>query len=272
MVVLSFQTMLPEGEPARFGDVRRRERTDSTNREVLDLARAGAPEGVVVVADHQSAGRGRRGRAWVAPPGTALMASVLLRPVMDPGSAHLAVACVALAAAEACEEVAGVRPALKWPNDLVVDDDDAGGSGKLAGILAETLVDGSRLDAVVVGMGLNLVRSPAPPAGAVFLEDLAGGAVDREQLLRAWLDRLDRRYPSLAGPAGRRALVDDYRRCCATLGRRVRVALDEGTLEGRAVGLTGAGHLVVETAGGRHQVGAGDVVHLRTVAPEPPGR
>ena len=263
--------MLPEGEPARFADVRRRQRTDSTNREVLDLARAGVPEGVVVVADHQTAGRGRRGRAWVAPPGTALMASVLLRPVMEPGSAHLAVVCVALAAAEACEEVAGVRPALKWPNDLVVDD-DAGGTGKLAGILADTLVGGSRLDAVVVGMGLNLVRPPEPPAGAVFLEDLAGGAVDRDQLLWAWLDRLDRRYPSLAGPAGRQALVDDYRRSCATLDRRVRVALDDGTLEGRAVGLTGAGHLVIETVGGRHEVGAGDVVHLRTVGPEPPGR
>lgn len=266
MAALSFQTMLPEGETARFGDVRRRERTDSTNREVLDLARAGAPEGVVVVADHQTAGRGRRGRAWVAPPGTALMASVLLRPAMEPGAAHLAVACVALAAAEACEAVAGVRPALKWPNDLVVDD-AGGGTGKLAGILAETLVDGSRLDAVVVGMGLNVARTPEPPAGAVFLEDLAGGAVDREALLRAWLDRLDRRYPLLGAPAGRQALLDDYRRRCATLGRRVRVALDDGALEGRAVGLTGAGHLVVEAAGGRHEVGAGDVVHLRTVEP-----
>ncbi|MDP8988186.1 MAG: biotin--[acetyl-CoA-carboxylase] ligase, partial [Actinomycetota bacterium] len=188
------------------------------------------------------------------------------RPAMEPGAAHLAVACVALAAAEACEAVAGVRPALKWPNDLVVDD-GAGGTGKLAGILAETLVEGSRLDAVVVGMGLNLVRPPSPPAGAVFLEDLAGAAVDRDRLLRAWLDRLDRRYPSLAAPPGRQALLDDYRRRCATFGRRVRVTLDGGSIEGRVVGLTGAGHLVLEAAGGHREVGAGDVVHLRAVDP-----
>lgn len=252
------------GEAGRFGDVRMRARTDSTNREVLALARAGAPEGVVVVADHQTAGRGRRGRSWVAPPGTALLASLLLRPAMEPGSAHLAVACVALAAADACEEVAGVRPALKWPNDLVVDD-DAAGTGKLAGILAEALVNGGRLDAVVVGMGMNVVRFASPPAGAVFLEDLAGRPVDRHALLQAWLGKLDRRYPSVAAPAAREALLDDYRRRCATLGRRVRVALDGETFEGRAVGLTGAGHLVIEAAGGRREVGAGDVVHLRTV-------
>jgi BirA family biotin operon repressor/biotin-[acetyl-CoA-carboxylase] ligase len=269
MAALSFQTMSAGGEPTRFGDVRMRDRTDSTNREVLELARAGAPEGVVVVADHQTAGRGRRGRAWVAPPGTALLASVLMRPAMDPGSAHLAVACVALAAAGACDEVAGVAPELKWPNDLVVDD-GAGCTGKLAGILAETVVEGGRLDAVVVGMGLNLVRSPSPPEGAVFLADLAGRPVDREALLEAWLGQLDRRYRSLGAPTGRQALLDDYRRRCATLGRRVRVALEGTALEGRAVGLTGAGHLVVEVAGGRREVSAGDVVHLRTVgAPDP---
>src|SRR4051812_27340870 len=106
---------------------------------------AGAPEGLAAVADHQTAGRGRLGRAWVAPPGASLLLSVLFRPDLAPERLHLTTAAVALAAAEACEAVAGVLPVLKWPNDLLV------GDRKLAGVLAE-----SRLPAVVVGIGLNV--------------------------------------------------------------------------------------------------------------------
>ena len=246
-------------QPGRFVDVRRRDETYSTNADVLSLAREGAPEGVVVVTDHQRAGRGRRGRTWTAPPGSALLASVLVRPALAPAAAQLVTMAAALAAGDACHEVAGVDPGLKWPNDLVVDEAQ-GAAAKLAGLLAESLVEGNRLAAVVVGMGCNI---SAAPAGAACLEDLAGHPVDRDELLASWLGHLDRRYPS---PSGADLLLDDYRRRCTTLGRAVRVELEAETFEGRALDVTENGHLVVETAAGRRVVAVGDLVHLRGVS------
>src|SRR5262249_27789658 len=152
---------------------------DSTNRYVLDEARRGAPEGLVAVADFQTAGRGRRGRGWGAPPGASLLASVLLRPALGPGRTPPGWMAGGAAMAEAVTRVAGFTPGLKWPNDLVV------GDRKLAGILAER--DG---DAVVVGTGVNVDWHEFPPeiaatATACNLE--AGHAVDRRALLDAFL-------------------------------------------------------------------------------------
>lgn len=256
------------GAGTRFADVRRFAEIDSTNRYVLEEARAGAPEGLVAVADHQSAGRGRRGRTWVAPPGSALMLSVLLRPSLGAGEAHLLAVAVAVAAAEACDEVAGLAPALKWPNDLVVPAPGGAGDRKLGGVLAEADVRGDRLGAVVVGVGLNLDWPSPPPelaAVAVALAQAAGRPVDREALLGALLSRLDASYGRLlATPDGRDDLAARYRRRCATLGRRVRVDLGAETLVGRAVDVTAEGHLVVATDGGdRRTLAVGDVVHLR---------
>lgn len=288
MSVLSFQTVPAEGETGRFTDIRRREETSSTNAEVLELARVGAPEGLVVVADHQTAGRGRRGRLWIAPPGSALLASVLLRPRLPAVDAHLVALAAALAASDACFEVASVRPALKWPNDLVLEDPvnedpvnedplkegesgfgrgfmaGGGATGKLAGILAQSLVEGDVLRSVVVGLGCNVTAAAATLPGAVCLEAAAGRPVDRNALLGAWLGHLDRWYASaLVGEGGRRTVLEAYRRRCSTLGRRVRVELADGAVEGRAVDVADDGRLVVEDANGRREISAGDVVHLR---------
>jgi BirA family biotin operon repressor/biotin-[acetyl-CoA-carboxylase] ligase len=233
----------------RFDDVRWVEETDSTNSRLLDDARAGAPEGRVLVADHQTAGRGRLGRRWEAPAGSSLLVSVLVRPALPVARAHLVTMAAGLAASDACEAVAGVRPGLKWPNDLVVDD------AKLAGLLAESVVDGEALRALVVGMGLNVTAAPAE--GATCLADHAGGPVDRRPLLDAWLARLDARLDALDD------VLADYRPRCATLGRDVRVARPDDAVEGRAVDVTDAGHLVVDAAGGRLELAAGDVVHVR---------
>ncbi len=242
-----------------FADVRRLVETDSTNRVALELARAGAPEGVVVVADHQTAGRGRLGRSWVAPPGSSLLLSVLLRPALAPGQLQLVTLAVALAAADACERVAGVVPSLKWPNDLMA------GDRKLAGILAEAVWEGDRLDGLVVGLGLNVEWPADMPAevadAAVALNQLAGRSVDREEVLAALLDALELWYERLPG-----GVLDEYRHRCATLDQDVRVDLGGGRepLVGRAVDLSGDGHLLVAVAeGGVHEVAAGDVVHLR---------
>jgi BirA family biotin operon repressor/biotin-[acetyl-CoA-carboxylase] ligase len=309
----------------RFADVRWVAATGSTNADVMTLARDGAPEGVVVVADHQSAGRGRRSRSWVAPASGSLLLSVLLRPPAAVAGAVTMATAVALA--EAVERVAGVAPGLKWPNDLVLPGPeatadtapdaepaadtgapnaadhaapdsapdtvpaaapDAGcGDRKLAGILAEadwpagsTVSGGWRQPAaheravVVVGVGLN-VSWPERAAGDAGAEELVavadtavalnwvGADVDRVDLLVAFLRRLDERYGELVG-IGSAAVIAEWRRRSATLGRRVRVDLGGDDVDGMAIDVTADGHLVVETVDGdRRTIAVGDVVHLR---------
>jgi BirA family biotin operon repressor/biotin-[acetyl-CoA-carboxylase] ligase len=240
-----------------FREVRWFRSLDSTNRYLVDEAAAGTPPGLVVVADEQSAGRGRLGRTWVAPPGASLLVSVLIEGEAPAEERHLALLAAALAAVDAVDELCGFRPRLKWPNDLVV------GDRKLAGLLAEAATD-----AIVVGMGLNIDWDSFPRE----LEETAtacnreGRPAPRADLLVAWLRGLDRRLRALAegGPA---AIHADQVAASATIGRRVRVERARDVLEGEAVALTELGHLVVRTADGvSHTVTAGDVVHLRPTA------
>jgi BirA family biotin operon repressor/biotin-[acetyl-CoA-carboxylase] ligase len=240
-------------------EIRRFAEIDSTNTYVLNQARQGAAEGLVAVAEHQTAGRGRLDRRWESPPGVNLLASVLLRPGCAADALHLCSGAVALAAADACAEAAGVEPVLKWPNDLLV------GGYKLAGVLAEADFDGSRLRGVVVGIGVNVGWPGPAEAGGTCLDDVGGRAqsVDKEIVLDLLLAGLARRRPLLDEEAGRRTLADEVRRRCATLGQRVRVTLPNEELTGAASAIDDAGHLVVETESGRRLVSAGDVVHLR---------
>ena len=241
----------------RFSDVRWHEELASTNQTVIELARSGAAEGVVVVADHQTAGRGRRGRRWQAPPRSSLLVSVLLRPALPQAHVALTSLALALAASDACDEVAGVRPLLKWPNDLVVED------RKVGGILGETVLDGGGM-AVALGIGLNVNwGADPPPAPGVALDQLAGWVIDRSALLVALLRHLDLRYDEVQTPGGTTGLLADYRAKSATLDRRVRVELWAGAVEGVAVDITPEGHLVVDEEGRLRVVAAGDVVHLR---------
>ena len=258
------------GDPAsRFADVRWVSETTSTNADAMALARVGASEGVVVVADHQTAGRGRAGRTWSAPPGSSLLCSVLLRPpveVMD-----LSTMVVAVAAAEALESVGGFVAHLKWPNDLVWPGDGTADDRKLAGILAEAdWPDGTSTGAaqaiVVVGIGINVswpVDLPDELADiAVACNHISASTVDREELLVAMLRRLDLHYSALVD-GDRASVVQAWRARSATLGRRVRVDLGGEEIVGIAADVTDAGHLVVETSKGRREVAVGDVVHLR---------
>lgn len=252
------------------GDVRRFDTIDSTNRYLVDEARAGAPEGTVAVAAFQTAGRGRLGRRWEAPPGACLLASVLLRPALPPDDLHLCTTLVALAGAEGCARASGVHPGLKWPNDLVV------GDRKVAGVLAEAVLasggdPAGAGPAVVVGIGLNVSWAGPPGAGGTSLEAEAGRAVDLEEVLEAVLEALAGRRRLLDGADGRAALAAEGRRRCVTLGRRVRVELAGGTVVGTATDLDDHGRLVVDR--GRSAapvtVAAGDVVHLRADAGVP---
>jgi BirA family biotin operon repressor/biotin-[acetyl-CoA-carboxylase] ligase len=231
--------------------VRRFDEIDSTNRYLLDEARAGAAGGLVAVADHQTAGRGRFDRRWEAPPGSSLLVSVLLRPTPHGEASHFVVMSAALALAEAVESVAGVAPQLKWPNDLVVDD------RKLAGLLAER--EG---DALVIGAGCNVEWEVFPPglaatSTACNLE--SGRSVDRDELLDQFLAQLATALDALE------QVPERYRARLATIGRRVRVERAQDTLVGDAVDVNRDGSLVVRRDDGTDEVvTAGDVVHLRT--------
>jgi BirA family biotin operon repressor/biotin-[acetyl-CoA-carboxylase] ligase len=240
----------PEASPKRF-DVLWLAEVDSTNRYVLDAARSGAADGLVVVADRQTAGRGRLGRTWEAPETAeaSLLVSVLLRPALPPDERHLVVMAAAVAMTYALWIATGVVPSVKWPNDLLV------GDRKLAGILAEAADD-----AVVVGIGVNLDWPSVPPelAGIATACNLEGGRpTERGILLREFLSQYER---FLADPDRTRA---EYRERLATLGRRVRVERAADTVVGIAVDVDDAGHLLVETENGTETVTAGDVVHLR---------
>jgi BirA family biotin operon repressor/biotin-[acetyl-CoA-carboxylase] ligase len=247
-------------------DIRHFDEVDSTNAVALGLARAGSPEGLVVVADHQTAGRGRLGRSWQAPPGSSLLASILLRPQPDlpPGRAHLLTAAVAMAAADACQSVAGFLPSLKWPNDLVVERPD--GWRKLAGLLSETDLAHGGVASVVVGIGINVnwpTDLPSDLAGiATSANHVAGRSVDRSALLSALLEGAADRYGAFGPNSGE--LAAEFRRRCSTLGTRVRVELGSETVEGMASALDDDGRLGISVGTGPTRwVAAGDVTHLR---------
>jgi BirA family transcriptional regulator, biotin operon repressor / biotin---[acetyl-CoA-carboxylase] ligase len=234
------------------------ESSPSTNAEVAAAARDGAPEGLVVVAEEQTAGRGRRDRTWTTPLRAGLTFSVLLRPAFPTAGWGWLPLLAGLAVATPLTTLSELDVRLKWPNDVLV------GDRKVGGILAEVVAG-----AVVVGIGLNVsLRADELPVPTATSLALAGSAVvDREPVLRAVLRDLERRYADLtraAGDAGASGLAADYRGVCATLGRDVRVELPGAqVLEGRAVDVDADGRLVLEAAGRRRTVAAGDVVHLR---------
>ncbi len=240
----------PQASPTRFGEVRWFPELDSTNRYLLDEARAGAPAGLVVVADHQTAGKGRLDRAWIAPPAASLLVSVLLRPSIVVEDRHSLVMAAGLAMAEAIETVTGVVAGLKWPNDLLVRD------RKLAGVLAEAAGD-----ALVVGIGLNVEWGAVPEELAAIATacDLEGGhTLDRRRILDAYLARYTVHLDDLE------AARDSYRARLVTTGRRVRVEQGAGTLTGTARGVDRVGRLLLEQSDGSVvAVAVGDVVHLR---------
>jgi BirA family biotin operon repressor/biotin-[acetyl-CoA-carboxylase] ligase len=276
----------------RFSDVRHVSQTGSTNADLMALGRSGAPEGIVLIADAQLAGRGRLGRTWVAPAGTALLCSVLLRP--PAAVADLVTATLALAALEAVEHLGATSVGIKWPNDLVLTDErsrDGSGDGlrgdvddgrparKLAGILAEAdWPTGTNISAgyrapgpgerllVIAGIGIN-VRTPDELPDDVVdrfvaLDHLVPDPPTRDDVRDALLEAFDRWYAALLDD--RAAVLDAFRRRCVTLGRDVRVDLGADDLVGRAVDVDEQGRLVVDSLDGeRKVVAAGDVVHLR---------
>jgi BirA family transcriptional regulator, biotin operon repressor / biotin---[acetyl-CoA-carboxylase] ligase len=210
--------------------------TTSTNERARALAAAGAPHGTLVTADEQLAGRGRQGRVWTAPPGSAVLMSVVLRELTE---------TLPLTAAVAVCEALPVEAAIKWPNDVWIEE------RKVAGILIEARpLDGW----AVLGIGLNVTTEEFPPELHATSLKLAGADVSQDEALAAVLGALER---WLAAPASE--VLAAWRGRDALLGRTIR--WDNGSNEGTAAGVDSSGALIVETAGGRVTLDAGEV-HL----------
>lgn len=232
----------------------------STNDQARQLAEAGAPEGLLVVAEEQTAGRGRAQRRWLTPPGTALAVSVVLRPALP---ARLAPRVSMLAGLAVCAAVehAGLRPELKWPNDVLVN------GRKTAGLLAEAAFRGDELDYVIVGVGLNIRWAPDPAQvdfPATCLEAEAGRPLDRLTLLRALLAGLEAHYPQLAEPA----LVAAWRARLAWLGAPVIVRTAAGPMAGRLLDVDEDGALRFQSETGEVQRVLAGEVSLRPARPD----
>jgi BirA family transcriptional regulator, biotin operon repressor / biotin---[acetyl-CoA-carboxylase] ligase len=239
--------------------------TGSTNADVASAARAGAPEGLLVVADEQTSGRGRLERQWKSPPRAGIAMSMLLRPgdaVAERGWSPITASGYAflpllagVALVETVRRLGEIEAVLKWPNDLLI------GSRKCAGILAESVGNG----AVVIGVGLNVtLRDPElPRADATSLQLSGSACVDRDPLVRALSRAIESWYVSWRDTGGdpvTSGLLDAYRLHCATIGATVRVSTPSGEVTGVAGEVDADGRLVVD---GR-PFAAGDVIHLRT--------
>ena len=242
--------------------------TGSTNADLLARALRGEPEGVVLAAEEQTAGRGRMGRSWTSPRYAALTFSLLIRPDVPPARRGWLPLLAGVAVAAAVTTVTGVPARLKWPNDVLA------GEAKLAGILAEAAGD-----AIVVGIGLNVSTEPAElsrlPAGpgpgalpATSLRAAGATALNREKILLtilAGFERWYRAWRQAGGDPDRSGLRPEYDSRSATIGRTVRAELPGGqALSGPAAGVDSDGRLLVRVSSGAEvPVAAADVVHLR---------
>ena len=227
---------------------------DSTNTQAKALAAQGAPQGTVLIADHQTGGRGRLGRSFLSPADTGIYMSVILRPHCPPAQLMHLTCAAAVAACDAVEAAAGFRPGIKWTNDLVHE------NRKLAGILTELgLSPGGLVDWTVIGIGVNCLQKETDfdPAIASFAGSVAMFAPCRREALAAALIRAFRDLD-----LSRKAeVMARYRRDCVTLGREVSLLrADQQPRRGRAVDIDGDGALVVEFAPGlRETVNSGEV-------------
>jgi BirA family biotin operon repressor/biotin-[acetyl-CoA-carboxylase] ligase len=236
--------------------------TTSTNAVAADRARAGAAEGLVVVAEHQTAGRGRLDRTWVSPPRSAAIFSMVLRPRVPLADWPWLPLLTGYTVAKTLRAL-GYDAGVKWPNDVLI------GDRKLAGILVERIEtpDGP---AAIVGIGLNVGLTaeeiPVPTGTSLAIE--SGSDPDRTAVLVALVRSLQEAYDAwqAGGDDATARLRSSYAAACVTVGRDVRVDLPGGdVLTGRATGVDAGGRLVVAGPAGDTVVGAGDVVHVRAV-------
>ncbi|HET7770039.1 MAG TPA: biotin--[acetyl-CoA-carboxylase] ligase [Chloroflexota bacterium] len=239
--------------------------TGSTNDDAKALAAAGEPEGTVILADEQTAGRGRAGKSrWITPAATSMAASILLRPVLRPERLGTLAMVAGLAAVAAVRQTAGLDASLKWPNDVLA------GDRKLGGILVESALGAAGIAYAVIGIGLNgnlraadLGSLPDAAVPPTTLLEATGHPIEREPLLIALLQALDARYAQLT--TGGSTVLRDYRAALSTLGQPVTVT-GGGTTHGTAEDVTDTGALILRLPDGSHRELAYGEVTVRSNA------
>lgn len=229
------------------------EEVDSTNRYARALAREGAAHGTLVLADTQTAGRGRRGRGWISPSGSSISMTLILRPDMPPAQVAKLSLLTALATANAIRQATGLDARIKWPNDIVI------GGKKVCGMLLEMDATPEKVESIVAGVGINVHQTQFPDEiahSASSLDLLAGRRVSRSDIVRAFLQEYER-----AWALGDDAMMRAYRERSATIGQRVQVIGLDGAYTGIAQGVTESGSLLVrpDEGGEVREVLAADV-------------
>lgn len=238
------------------------EAVDSTNDRLKDLARAGAPEGTCVAAGMQTGGRGRQGRRFVSPAGTGMYFSALLRPEAPVEECMHLTCAVAVAAAQAVEQICGITPQIKWPNDLCRD------GRKLGGILTEVSARDGRLEWAVVGIGINC-RTPAggfpDPIRqiAASLEEMGGSAPEPRELARAMAEKMRDLAATFLSEKAR--WMEEFQKLCVTTGRDVCVISPSDSRRGRALEVDLQGGLIVEFLDGSREVVSSGEVSVRGI-------
>lgn len=238
------------------------EETDTTNNRARELALEGASEGTLVVAEKQTAGRGRRGKVWESPLGTGIWMSLVLRPQIAPAEASVLTLLCGLATAEAIEAETGLSAGIKWPNDILIN------GKKAVGILTEMDCEMSEVHFVIPGIGINVNTASFPPeiaeiATSLYLE--CGKTVSRRRLVHRVLERLEEHYETFLRTGSFAAMLEDYRKHCITLGKEVHV-LGREPFFAEALDITPEGELLVRRAdNGKEEVVFSGEVSIRGV-------
>jgi BirA family transcriptional regulator, biotin operon repressor / biotin---[acetyl-CoA-carboxylase] ligase len=233
---------------------------DSTNTRARELAEEGAPEGTLVVAEHQSRGRGRMDRGWVSPPGENLLFSLLLRPDLTPRETFSLIMLASVSLCRAVQTETGLEAGIKWPNDIYLN------GKKLAGILAEFAADSDRVNHIIIGLGVNVNWSPPqlPPGSqpATSLGQEAGRKISRVNLLAGFLNQVEGLYRE-AKRQGYQSLRREWDRLSLVTNRPVRIETGQETWQGLARGIDAQGGLIVSLADGQERLFYSGDVHLR---------
>lgn len=230
--------------------------TDSTNIRAKELAEEGHPSGTLVVADRQEAGRGRRGRSWDSPSGTGIFMTLLLKPEMNPNHASMLTLVAAMAVARAISKCADTEAFIKWPNDIVI------GGKKICGILTEMSAQFDFINHIVIGIGINVHNEHFPEeiaetAGSIFLQ--TGKRIRRAELIEQILEQFEHYYAIFMETEDLSGLVKEYNSILVNMNKSVRVLDPKEPFEGKAMGITKKGELIVDTWESRKMVSSGEV-------------
>lgn len=230
---------------------------DSTNTKAQELAEKGYPSGTLVVADKQESGKGRRGRSWVSPSGTGIFMTLMIKPDINPNNASMLTLVAALAVAKAITSVTGEEALIKWPNDIVIN------GKKVCGILTEMNAQFDYINHIVVGIGINVHNESFPEeisqmASSLMIE--AGGKrFHRAQIIAETMSYFEQYYDTFLKTQDLSALVREYDELLVNRNKSVRVLDPKEPFDGKAMGITSKGELIVDTWESRKLVSSGEV-------------